>query len=74
MKIFWRDFYSNALRNVILALCLLAGAQHAAWAEPPTILLRPFEQGWIAIDWEHPDDGVSAISVERGEPRLYVEF
>lgn len=42
--------------------------------EAPHVQLRPLAPGWIAIDWEHPDDGATLISVEREDPPYTWKF
>lgn len=54
-------------RIVFTALFLLLTAS-SAQAEPPHAQLRPLAPGWIAIDWEHPNDGASSITLERENP------
>jgi hypothetical protein len=39
-----------------------------ALAEAPSVQLRPFAPGGIAIDWEHPGNGADSITLEREAP------
>lgn len=57
--------YCTCIALVTLCLLVLAGASRA---EAPHAQVRALAPGLIAIDWEHRDDGVSSITVEREDP------
>jgi hypothetical protein len=50
---------------IALFLALLTGTAQAA---APYAQVRVFAPGGIAIDWEHPNDGASSITLERESP------
>jgi hypothetical protein len=52
--------YCSAVAAVLMSL--------TARAEAPYTQLRVFAPGGIAIDWEHPSDGATGITVERENP------
>ncbi len=62
----WQDA-TRWSRKVAVALLFWIVAT-SAYAEAPHAQLRPLAPGWIAIDWEHPDDGATSITLERQDP------
>jgi Tachylectin len=69
MKLLLRKFSSCQWKSSILlaALFLLLTTRYVQ-AEPPHVQLRPLAPGWIAIDWEHPNDGAAGVTLERENP------
>jgi hypothetical protein len=65
---------ANERIAITLATVFLLLAVSPARAEPPHAQLRPFAPGGIAIDWEHPNDGASGITLERENPAFTWTF
>jgi hypothetical protein len=61
----------HAARSLAALALVFSGA---ALAEAPHAQLRVFAPGGIAIDWEHPNDGARAITVERENPAFTWTF
>ena len=53
---------------LLLATLVLMNSVASAQTEPPHAQLRTVAPGAIAIDWEHPNDGATGITLEREEP------
>src|SRR5258708_5536467 len=59
---------SKWLANLGVVAVLFCGIAICAYAEVPHAQLRTFAPGGIAIDWEHPNDGATSITLERENP------
>ena len=61
-------------RCIMLATLLFYISASSAQTEPPHAQLRTFAPGGIAIDWEHPNDGATSITLERENPSFTWAF
>lgn len=52
----------------VLTISCLMFYVNLSQAEAPHAQIRALAPGVIAIDWEHPNDGASSITVEREDP------